>query len=330
MAGSGLTMRDLKSRAAALSLNKAIRLFNQGDTKAFEFIYRSYCEYVHRICLRMLRDPAEAEDAAQDVFLCVFRKINTFRGESAFSSWLYRLTTNSVLMRFRKKKHTWIPLEESREGEEDSCWETSAQDSNSGGLLDRIDLQSAVEVLPRGYKAAFVLHDIQGYDHREIAEMCGYSIGNSKSQLHKARLRLRKLLGGMPKNGYSKRQDSNQFVSTGIANSPVQELMSAKIAVATNTNVSSLAGLAGALPHKIEKEDHWSPTQQEVDTYTDSLEQELLQSCEDMPDRLGNRYKRAALIKDRPSNSLSLFWGLVAMAAGCFWELARIILKALN
>lgn len=184
-------------KAADLSAGQAIRLFNQGDKKAFEFIYRSYCEFVHRICLRMLRDPAEAEDAAQDVFVCVFRKINTFRGESAFSSWLYRLTTNSVLMRFRKNKHksAWVSLEEHREDEVASCSEIGARDLNLSGLLDRIDLQSAIDVLPNGYKRAFVLHDIQGYDHGEIAKKFGYSTGNSKSQLHKARHRLRKLLG---------------------------------------------------------------------------------------------------------------------------------------
>jgi RNA polymerase sigma-70 factor, ECF subfamily len=147
----------------------------------------------------MLRDPVEAEDAPQDVVVCVFHKINTFRGESAFSSWLYRLTINSVLMRFRKKKHAWIPLEERRDDDGASCSETEAVDLNLSGVLDRIDLQSAIAVLPNSQKTAFVLHDIQGYDHREIAKMFGYSTGNSKSQLHKARLRLRSLLYGLPK-----------------------------------------------------------------------------------------------------------------------------------
>jgi len=149
----------------------------------------------------MLRDPVEAEDAAQDVFVCVYRKINTFRGESAFSSWLYRLTTNSVLMRFRRNKHTWISLEERREDDGSSYSEIGALDVNLSGMLDRIDLQSAIKVLPNGYRAAFLLHDVQGYDHGEIAEMFGYSTGNSKSQLHKARRRLRKLLGGISKEG---------------------------------------------------------------------------------------------------------------------------------
>lgn len=115
--------------------------------------------------------------------------------------------------------------------------------------------------------------------------------------------------------------------------------MFARIALATHINVASFASPGGEnplvkrpprLPPKIREGDHWSPTQQEVDTYVDSLEEDLLQSCKDMPDRLDNRYKRAAAIKDRASNHFILFWGLVAIAAGCFWELARIILKALN
>lgn len=186
--------------AATLPLSKAIRSFNRGNAEAFEFIYRSCYDFVHRICLCMLRDPAEAEDAAQDVFVCVFRKINTFRAESAFSTWLYRLTMNSVLMRFRKKKHKLLSLEEPR-GEGPSRYEIGALDPNLSGSLEWIDLRAAVSVLPHGYKTAFVLHDIHGYGHSEIARMFGYSTGNSKSQLHKAHLRLRMLLGGPPKHG---------------------------------------------------------------------------------------------------------------------------------
>ncbi len=145
----------------------------------------------------MLRDSDEAEDATQDVFVCVWRKIDTFRGESAFSSWLYRLTTNSVLMRFRKKKNNLMPLEESNKDDETSYIDIGAPDLNMSGLLDRLDIQTALEVLPHGYKTAFVLHDIHGYVHREIAALHGHSVGNSKSQLHKARLQLRKLLGGV-------------------------------------------------------------------------------------------------------------------------------------
>ena len=210
-------MRRFKpGNSPTLTLDTAIRLFNQGDTKAFEFIHRSYREYVRRICICMLRDPVEAEDAAQDVFVCLFCKINTFRGGAAFSSWLYRMTTNIVLMRFRKNKHVCVPLEESSEDDGGSGREIGAPDLNLTGLLDRIDLQSAVDVLPNGYKAAFLLHDVHGYRHREIAEMLGHSIETSKSQLHKARLRLRKLLGGAPKNEAQQEKDQIRTVLAEI------------------------------------------------------------------------------------------------------------------
>lgn len=193
-------MQRLKpGKAATLPLNTAIHSFNRGDAGAFDLIYRSCYDYVHRICLCMLRDPAEAEDAVQDVFVCVFCKIHTFRGESAFSTWLYRLTKNSILMRFRKNKHPLLPLQEPREDEGYSQCEIGLPDSHLRSSLDRIDLLAALSLLPRGYKRAVVLHDIHGYGHREIGRMFGYSTGNSKSQLHKAHLRLRTLLGGLPK-----------------------------------------------------------------------------------------------------------------------------------
>ena len=199
LVGSFRRTRQLKLRQAGTSsADKEVRLFTRDGTRAFEFAYRSYFEFVRNICLRMLRDPVEAEDAAQDVFVCVLCKLDTFRGEAAFSSWLYRLTTNSVLMRFRRNRCAYVPLEEPTEDDNDSSTEIGAPDLNLSGLLDRIDLQSAIDVLPNGYKTAFLLHDVEGYEHREIAEMRGNSIGNSKSQLHKARLKLRKLLGGIP------------------------------------------------------------------------------------------------------------------------------------
>jgi RNA polymerase sigma-70 factor (ECF subfamily) len=206
-------MRRFKRRkTATLSLDKAVRLFSSGDVKAFDPIYRGYREFVHRICLYMLRNPVEAEDATQDVFVCLFYKINTFRGESAFSSWLYRLTTNSVLMRFRKNRQRWVPLDETEECNGSSYSEISVPDLNLSGVLDRIDLESAIDALPNGYKAALVLHDIQGYRHREIAAMLGRSIEASKSQLHKAHLRMRKLLGSAPRKEI--RQDSNRSVAS--------------------------------------------------------------------------------------------------------------------
>jgi RNA polymerase sigma-70 factor, ECF subfamily len=184
------------------ALTEAIRLVRQGDREAFALIHQNYSELVHRVCLRMLRDPAEAEDAAQDVFLRVFLKINTFRGESAFSSWLYRLTMNIVLMRFRRNKHHWTSLGECTVDEDDPGGEIGAPDPHLCGLSSWIDLQAAIDVLPDGYKAAFILHDVHGYGHKEIAAIFGYSVGNSRSQLHKARRRLRKLLANIPSGGH--------------------------------------------------------------------------------------------------------------------------------
>lgn len=191
------TSRELKlEKLDRISLAETIELVRQGDTEAFEPIYTNYFGLVHSICLRMLRDPVEAEDVAQDTFVHLLRKIHMFRGESAFSSWLYRLTTNLVLMRFRRKKPKLSSLDELLDDEDEgkTCSEIGGPDLHLAGLLDRINLQAAIDLLPQGYKAAFILHDVHGYEHREVAQICGYSPGNSKSQLHKARQRLRTLL----------------------------------------------------------------------------------------------------------------------------------------
>jgi len=202
------------TQAGTSSADKAVGLFTRDDARTFEFVYRSYFKFVRNICLRMLRDPIEAEDATQDVFVCVLCKINTFRGESAFSSWLYRLTTNSVLMRFRRNHHVCVPLDEPKDDDTASSIDVGTLDLNLSGLLDRIDIQSAIDVLPKGYKNAFVLHDIHGYDHREIAEMAGNSVGSSKSQLHKARLRLRKLLSAKHTKSARKAQFSSRLTES--------------------------------------------------------------------------------------------------------------------
>ena len=175
---------------------EAIGQAQMGDAAAFEYLYRSHNRRVYSICLRMIGNTAEAEELTQEAFLQVFRKINTFRGDSAFSTWLHRLSVNTVLMRLRKKTVAVLPLEDSSIGDEfdEQKKEYGAPDLALTGSLDRIQLELAIAQLPPGYKRAFVLHDVQGYEHHEIAEMLGSSIGNSKSQLHKARVRLRKLL----------------------------------------------------------------------------------------------------------------------------------------
>jgi RNA polymerase sigma-70 factor (ECF subfamily) len=188
----------LKPDSAAL--NEAIRLAQQGDAAAFETIYHLHSRRVYALCLRMTADPVEAEDLTQEAFLQLFRKIHTFRGESAFSSWLHRLTANIVLMRFRKKRPVAASLDEmtTPDGEsERPALEIGAQDLRLVGVFDRVNLHAAIEELPQGYRSMFLLHDVHGYEHNEIARMLGCSVGNSKSQLHKARKRLRELLNKM-------------------------------------------------------------------------------------------------------------------------------------
>jgi RNA polymerase sigma-70 factor (ECF subfamily) len=142
----------------------------------------------------MVGNTAEAEDLAQEAFLQLFRKIATFRGESAFSTWLHRLSVNVVLMRLRKKTLAETSLDETTDSDEESSGprrDIGGPDLRLSGSVDRVNLERAVEQLPPGYRSVFVLHDVQGYEHNEIATIMNCSIGNSKSQLHKARMRLR-------------------------------------------------------------------------------------------------------------------------------------------
>jgi RNA polymerase sigma-70 factor (ECF subfamily) len=176
---------------------EAIRLAQEGDAGAFERIYRLHSRRVYALCLRMVGNTAEAEDLTQDAFLQLFRKIGTFRGESAFSTWLHRLAVNVVLMKLRKKTLPETSLEESADPEDESTGprrEIGVPDLLLTGSIDRVHLQRAIEQLPPGYRQVFVLHDVQGFEHNEIAGLMDCSIGNSKSQLHKARMRLRELL----------------------------------------------------------------------------------------------------------------------------------------
>ena len=194
-------MRELKpTEVECSSLKDAIRLVPQKNAGAFELVYRTHGTLVYRLCLRMLRNPIEAEDAAQDVFVHVLRKMHTFRGESAFSSWLYRVTINFMIMRLRKQKQNWPSVAQS-EDRGGHCSDIYGADHGLRGILWHIDLETAVKLLPEGYKAAFILHDVEGYEHKEISQILGYSIGTSKSQLHRARKRLRNLLSGVTDEG---------------------------------------------------------------------------------------------------------------------------------
>jgi len=194
---AGNVARTRRIEPGELPEPDAIRLAQQGDAAAFERLYRLHNRQVYSLCLRMVSNTAEAEDLTQEAFLQLFRKIATFRGESAFSTWLHRLSVNVVLMKLRKKSGNETSLEEVTEPDEESGGprrDFGAPDLRLSGSIDRVNLQRAVEQLPPGYKSVFVLHDVQGYEHNEIAGIMGCSIGNSKSQLHKARMRLRELL----------------------------------------------------------------------------------------------------------------------------------------
>ncbi|HEX3420556.1 MAG TPA: sigma-70 family RNA polymerase sigma factor [Candidatus Udaeobacter sp.] len=168
----------------------------RGEEWAFEALFIQHKQRVYALCLRMVGNTADAEDLTQDAFLQVYRKIHTFRGESAFSTWMHRIAVNTVLMRLRKKTVNVMPLEDdTREDESnESPREYGAPDLALTGAIDRMNLTRALALLPAGYRQAFVLHDVEGYEHNEIAKLLGCTIGNSKSQLHKARVKLRKLL----------------------------------------------------------------------------------------------------------------------------------------
>ena len=173
-----------------------VRRAQSGDEQAFATLFQQHKNRVYSVCLLMTKDIAEAEDLTQEAFLQLHRKIATFRGDSAFSTWLHRLAINVVLMHLRKKGLPLMSLDEAMEPTHDDGPGRSfgAPDLSLSGSIDRLALERAVADLPAGYRLIFVLHDVEGYEHNEIAGMLDCSIGNSKSQLHKARLKLRDAL----------------------------------------------------------------------------------------------------------------------------------------
>jgi len=192
----------------------------RGEEQAFEAIYNAHKRRVYYLCLRMIGNTAEAEELTQEAFMQVFRKIQTFRGDSSFSTWLHRVSVNVVLMKLRKKTPNEIPIDSEDENQEFAAppKEFGAPDLTLTGLVDRVTLDRAVAKLPPGCRQVFLLHDVMGCEHNEIAAMLDYSVGNSKSQLHKARMRLRKLLRmGARKNG---RHGKSTGFAQPLPNSP--------------------------------------------------------------------------------------------------------------
>ena len=173
----------------------------RGDEEAFAALFQLHRRWVYSVCLSMTRDGPEAEDLTQEAFLRVFHKVRTFRGDSAFSTWLYRLAVNTVLMQRRRNKFpAMVSLDAPVSSDLPPLWhELGDHDPNLSGAIDRISLDKAIRALPSGYRKIFGLHEVHGYQHREIAELLHCSINTSRSQLHHAKQKMRGLLS--PKRG---------------------------------------------------------------------------------------------------------------------------------
>jgi RNA polymerase sigma-70 factor (ECF subfamily) len=199
----------MKAMTLETSWNKVADVLEQGSSgraegierpepEDFEHIYHLYGRRVYSLCLRMAGNIAEAEDLTQQAFLQAYTKLDTFRGESSFYTWLHRLAVNVVLMRLRRRK---VVKEDSLEELADpdnrlSAWQgksVRSPDATALVAIDRVDVERALNQLPSGFRTILVLHDIEGYEHVEISGLLGCSIGTSKSQLHRARQRMRKL-----------------------------------------------------------------------------------------------------------------------------------------
>ncbi|HET6178997.1 MAG TPA: sigma-70 family RNA polymerase sigma factor [Candidatus Sulfotelmatobacter sp.] len=167
-----------------------------GDEEAFATLFQQHKNRVYSVCLLMTKDVAEAEDLTQEAFLQVFRTVSSFRGDAAFSTWLYRVAVNTVLMKLRRRKAPpTISLDEPVNPESPSLRrDFGKSDPDLTGVVDRIALRRALQELPEGCRTIFALHEVEGYQHHEIAQLLDCSIGNSKSQLHKAKLKMRDLL----------------------------------------------------------------------------------------------------------------------------------------
>jgi RNA polymerase sigma-70 factor (ECF subfamily) len=173
-----------------------VRRAQSGDQEAFAKLFQQHKSRVYSVCLLMTKDVAEAEDLTQEAFLQVFRTVGSFRGDAAFSTWLYRVAVNTVLMKLRRRKSPpTVSLDEPVNPESPSLQrDFGKNDPHLSGLIDRIALRRALGDLPVGCRTIFALHEVEGYQHHEIAQLLDCSIGNSKSQLHKAKLKMRDLL----------------------------------------------------------------------------------------------------------------------------------------
>jgi RNA polymerase sigma-70 factor (ECF subfamily) len=193
-----------------------IQRAQQGDEEAFAALYQLHKKRVYSVCLQMTRDVADAEDLTQEAFMQVFRSVNSFRGDSAFSTWLYRIAVNTVLMKLRRRKAPpLVSLDEPISSDSPSLKrDVGKADPSLSGAVDRIALKRAVAELPAGCRQIFDLHEMKGYQHHEIAQLLQCSIGNSKSQLHKAKMKMREVL--FPKRRISRAARANEIADNSV------------------------------------------------------------------------------------------------------------------
>lgn len=160
---------------------------------SFDDIYRKYYRQVFSICLRMLANRADAEDLTQETFITIYRKLSSFRGDSKFTTWLYRVTVNQVLMYLRKHQTKFEQTTRDDEGITDLVEQRQTRTNPELEIITKIHIERTINQLPPGYRQTLTLHDIFGLEHQEIAAQLNINEGTSKSQSHKGRTRFRKL-----------------------------------------------------------------------------------------------------------------------------------------
>lgn len=252
-----------------------------GDVNAFAVLYETHKPRIVAVCLRMTKDMAEAEDLTQDAFIYVFRKFSTFRGDSAFSTWLHRVAVNTVLMHFRRKGRRQVSLEHPHPQDSGGLRrEYGRVDQRLAACADRLALTRAIEELPPGYRTIFLLHEMQGYEHQEIARRLHCSIGNSKSQLHKAKLRMRELLAP---RGYTYRRRVAAVKPTALRASVSAEAANIRSLVLPVTDASPWPSnqLRG-----IDSDEHKNSALRRLGGIASSADEKQLNRRKDLTDRL--------------------------------------------
>lgn len=231
-----------------------VQRVQRGDSEAFATLFYAHKPRIYSVCLRMTNNTAEAEDLTQDAFLQVYRKLATFRGDSALSTWLYRVAVNTVLMHFRKKALRQISLDEPCRQKDGRAVrrEYGIRDERLTGSVDRIALGRAIRELPAGYRRIFLLHEVEGYEHQEIAQLLHCSVGNSKSQLHKAKQRIQELLAnaadGSLKRSKGKNSDKKAAAKSAAANLNWKSAAGSKKSWELDPMFADMAAVAQAKP----------------------------------------------------------------------------------